>query len=136
MKCPNCGKKTSGKLDKCPFCGADTASGDKGGGRLLLKKKNRSAKVIEVKTIDEPDGTAVKRGLNPKLILIAGAAVLIIIVVIVIITTYHSAEGERFAEAAYDYIGRNVADLNAANDKIFYSDGSAYAGVNTALRFD
>ena len=143
MKCPECGKKTSGKLDKCPFCGADTSSQskNKSGGvfGLLTKKKDDAPKVIEVKAIDENKGesgrAAVRRLMNPKVILIAAGVVVIAVIVLLIVLTFHSKEGERYAEKAYGYIGRSVADLNANSD-IFYADGSAYAGVNAALRFD
>ena len=101
---------------------------------MLLKKKDDAPKVIDVKTVDDND-EGERRRINPKIIFIAAAVVVIGVIVLLIVLSYRSKEGERYADKAFGYIGRSVADLNADSD-IFYSDGSAYAGVNTALKFD
>ena len=102
------------------------------------KKKlfgRKRSKVINVKT--DEDKAPVETVINLKLILIAAAVLVLVILIIVIVLSLHSSKGERYAEKAYDFIGRNIRDLNdEMTGEIFYADSSQYAGVNNALKFD
>lgn len=108
--------------------------------RGLFGKKEPAE--IEVKSEKKKIGRGEKsepaeRTINLKLILIAAAVVAVVLLTVIIVVNYRSAEGERYAENAYDYIGRNIRDLNdAMTGKLYYADSSQYAGVNNAVKFD
>ena len=75
--------------------------------------------------------------INIKLILIIAAALAVILLIMWIVLSFRSSQGERYAESAYEYIGRNIRDLNdGMSGKLYFSDSSQYAGVNNALKFD
>lgn len=98
-------------------------------------EKRKKGKVIEVKTAD--DKPAAVRKINFKAIAIISAAFVLVVLVLILVMNYRSAEGERYAESAYDYIGKTVRDLNdAMSGKVYYADSSKFAGVNNAVRFD
>lgn len=99
--------------------------------KLFGRKEN---KVINVKTAD--DAPAIKV-INLKLILAAAAALAVVILIIVIVLSVRSSKGERYAEKAYDFIGKNILDLNnEMSGELFYADSSQYAGVNNVIKFD
>ncbi|MCR5121080.1 MAG: hypothetical protein K6B74_01525 [Ruminococcus sp.] len=100
--------------------------------KLESRKKD---KIIEVKTDDDKPSAA--RTISLKALAMIAAAVLLTVLILILVLNYRSAEGERYAESACDYIGKNVRDLNdAMTGKVYYADSSKFAGVNNAVRFD
>lgn len=108
------------------------------GKRGLFGRKDKS--VIEVKA-DKPEKREKpepgERVISIKLILIAAAALLVVVLIFIIVVNYRSGKGERYAESAYEYIGKDIRALNdGMTGKVYYADSSQYAGVNNAVKFD
>lgn len=106
--------------------------------KFFRRKKDEETAIIDIDPLDTEGGAAVKKSNlkgKLKLIGIIAAVAAVVIVVLAVVMSVKSAEGERYAEEAAEYIGSSVAKLNEGGE-LFYSDTSAYAGVNAAIAYD
>lgn len=147
-KCPKCLKNVSENDTECPCCGTPLRAGHEEKNKKIKKKKtpenslpcNISPAGDTLKKNADTKNSGVKAGIRPMVILKISVCIIFIILIltliIVAVKAFRSSEGERIAESAAEYIGKDIKTLNNADGDMYFSDNSDHYGVNSAISYD
>lgn len=145
MECPKCRKTVPDDAYDCPFCGTKIRERRDEGKRKrkLFKREEKNKEADRISGFEAENKKKVrlkvraKKEISERLKYIAFgvSAAVILVVIAVLVNSLLSADGEKYAESAAEYIGRDVAKFQ--NDtQIHLSESSAFDAVNEAVSFD
>jgi hypothetical protein len=146
MDCPKCRKAVSDSDYVCPYCGTKIRTEPE----KSKKKRTEKDKSVKVKVkSNTTKGGLFKRKKSPdrevipksellskfKIVAVVICIILIVILLITILFSALSSKGEKYADIAAQYIGKDFSAIKDEDD-IHFKDESACFGVNSTVDFD